>query len=49
VRLTSDEIAVILQALESITIKGKDAPMFANILKKVGNYFSKQVEKENAK
>ena len=47
-RLKSEEIAVILQALESITIKGKDAPMVANVLKKVGNYFTNQVEKEKA-
>ena len=48
-RLTSDEISVIIQALESITIQGKDAPMVANVLKKVGSYFTKQVEKEKAK
>jgi hypothetical protein len=49
VRLTSEEISVVIQALESITIKGKDAPMVANVLKKVGNYFKTTVEKENSK
>ena len=45
-RLTSDEIAVILQALESITIKGKDAPIVAKVLVKLYKEFERVKDKE---
>ena len=46
-RLTTDEIMVIIKALESITIKGKDAPLVAGVIKKVQSHFEKMVEKED--
>ena len=45
--LSSDDMRNILVALQSIQITGKDAPVIATLLQKVGKAFEKAVEKES--
>ena len=47
VELSPDDLHIIKQALESMTIKGKDAMIVSKILEKVGKAFQKAVEKES--
>lgn len=47
VELTIDDLHLIKQALDTITIQGKDAPVVAKLLLKVEKSFKKEVEKQN--
>jgi len=43
--LSSDDLFVIKQSLEEITIKGKDSVKVGKLLTKIANAFIKEVEK----
>ncbi len=47
VELSTDDLSVIKQALDNITIQGKDAHILAKLLDKLGKAFEKAVEKES--
>ena len=43
IELSQDDIQVTIMALESMTIKGKDAPVVAKLLLKLSKAFEKSV------
>jgi len=43
IELSQDDIQVTIVALESMTIKGKDAPVIAKLLLKLSKAFEKSV------
>ena len=45
VELSADDLFIIKQSIEEITIKGKDAMKIGKLLVKVENAFAKEVEK----
>lgn len=47
-KFNSKEIHFIVQCLENVQIKGKDAQFVSKLLIRFGNQFEKEVEKENA-
>ena len=47
VELSTDDLSVIKQALDNMTIQGKDAHIIAKLLDKLGKAFAKAVEKES--
>lgn len=46
VELSADELYLIQQSIEGITIQGKDALRVAKLLTRISNAFKRQVEKE---
>ena len=47
VDLQIDDLRVIQVAIESLSIKGKDAPVIAKLLSKISKAFEKEVVKQN--
>ena len=47
VELSTDDLSVIKQALDEITVKGRDAHIIAKLLDKLEKAFAKAVEKES--
>ena len=47
VELTANDLNIIQQALDVMTIKGKDAKVVSEIIDKVDKAFTKEVEKQN--
>jgi len=46
-KFNTEELHFIVQCLENVQIKGKDAPFVSKLLTRLGNQFKKEVEKEN--
>ena len=46
VDLSAEDLHIIIQAMENMTIKGKDAPLVAKVIGKVERAFSKEVAKQ---
>ena len=47
VELLADDLHIIKQSLETMTIQGKDAKVIGILLEKIEKAFSKEVEKQN--
>jgi hypothetical protein len=47
IELSTEDLHILKQALDTITIKGKDAVVVAKIIEKVDKAFIKAVEKES--
>ena len=47
VKLSADEANFLKQAVENSTVKGIDAPIIANLLKKLQGAWSRAVDKSN--
>tara|TARA_Y100001951_G_scaffold99174_1_gene100844 strand:+ start:590 stop:748 length:159 start_codon:yes stop_codon:yes gene_type:complete len=46
VELSTDDLYLLQQAIENLTIKGKDALTVSKLLTRISNAFKRQVEKD---